>query len=90
MSPNDLVLYLKQINVLPTKPFWWQPFGRTAVCVDVDGQRSVYQLNIADHVVKVYQASSQNENSGDFHFKDSIQLTDQQLVALPKQPTSIG
>jgi len=85
MSPNMLVHYLQTIKVLPQQAFHWEEFESTALCVDVDGQRTVYQLDLADHVIKVYQASSQTEMSGDFHFDKAIPLTDQQLAALPKQ-----
>jgi len=85
MSPNALVLYFQKINVLPHQPFHWQSFERTAICVDVDGKRTVYQLDRAAHSIRIYQAADQNELSGDFHFDHAVPLTAKQLAALPKQ-----
>ncbi|VDG24097.1 hypothetical protein [Lactiplantibacillus mudanjiangensis] len=90
MSPNDLVLYLQRIQVLPTQDFWWQPFGRTAIEVDIDGKRQVYQLDLAQQSLKVFQASSQTEMSGDFHLQQQFTLTKAQLAVLPQPAAALG
>lgn len=87
MTPNEMLSDLQKLKLLPSRSLHWQTFSPTSLCVELNHQRFVYQLDLALNVVTVYQASDQTESSEDFHFAKTVQLTAAQVNLLhPKTP----
>ena len=87
MTPNEMLSDLQKLKLLPSQPLHWQTFSPTSLCVELNHQRYVYRLDLARNVVTVYQASDQTEQSEDFHFAKTVQLTAAQVGLLqPKTP----
>jgi len=82
MTPNEMLSDLQKLKLLPSQPLHWQTFSPTSLCVELNHQRYVYRLDLARNVVTVYQASDQTEQSEDFHFAKTVQLTAAQVSSL--------
>ncbi|KLD58990.1 hypothetical protein WP50_21955 [Lactiplantibacillus plantarum] len=56
MTPNETYDALEQWHLLPATNFTWRPFTATAIYVDSPHAQRVYQLDLADDTVEIFQA----------------------------------
>ncbi|MCG0748041.1 hypothetical protein IMAU60057_01743 [Lactiplantibacillus plantarum] len=66
MTPNETYDALEQWHLLPATNFTWRPFTATAIYVDSPHARRVYQLDLADDTVEIFQADPGSELSEHF------------------------
>lgn len=79
MTPNETYDALEQWHLLPATNFTWRPFTATDIYVDSPHARRVYQLDLADDTVEIFQADPGSELSEHFLPYKTVTLTTTQI-----------
>lgn len=88
MTPNETYDALEQWHLLPATNFTWRPFTATAIYVDSPHARPVYQLDLADDTVEIFQADPGSELSEHFLPYKTVTLTTTQIKSIQAYPAS--